>query len=426
MSAVAVVGGGLAGLLAAHRLLGEGHDVSVWEASPTPGGMIASVELGGVRVDAGAEGYAVRSGVGRALCEELGLEVAGPAGVAHVWRRAGAYPMADGIVGIPGSLDDPALGALTADGWVAVARDREVGPEVGADATTVADLVRARMGEEALERLVAPVAHGVYATAPDRLLLSAVAPTLLAALTAEGSLMAAVAACRAGGPTLEQPVGGAFRIIEALADRVRDAGGRLRCGTPVTSLARRDGGFVLRAGDEDVAADRVVIATPAAPAARLLAGVGVEIEPPPTRTARFAVLVLDAPALAADPVGSGVLVAQPHEGLSAKALTHYSAKWPWARAAGREVLRLSYAPETDVTLERALADAALLTGKALDPAQVRGFASVEWPTMPSRIDPATRDRLVGVAADAGVDLVGAWIDGNGVAPVTQGVERVRR
>ena len=66
MSRVAVVGGGLAGTLAALRLLEAGHEVQLREAEPGLGGMIAPRELAGVLVDAGAEAYAVRGGVGRA------------------------------------------------------------------------------------------------------------------------------------------------------------------------------------------------------------------------------------------------------------------------------------------------------------------------------------------------------------------------
>ena len=46
------------------------------------------------KVYAGAVAYAVRGGVGRALCDELGLDVAGPAGQPHIWRPDGVWPMA--------------------------------------------------------------------------------------------------------------------------------------------------------------------------------------------------------------------------------------------------------------------------------------------------------------------------------------------
>ncbi len=80
MSAVIVVGGGLAGLLTAYRLTQAGHHVAVREAAPRWGGMIAPVEVAGLLVDSGAEAYATRGGHGRALSDELGLEVAAPEG----------------------------------------------------------------------------------------------------------------------------------------------------------------------------------------------------------------------------------------------------------------------------------------------------------------------------------------------------------
>lgn len=395
------------------------------EAGPAAGGMIAATDLAGASVDAGAEAYAVRGGVGRALCDELGIEVAGPSGVAHIWRPSGAHPMAEGVVGIPASLDDPALAALSAAGRAAVARDAELGPDVGAEATTVGALVRARLREEVLATLVEPVTRGVYATPADRLPLSAVAPGLIAALRERGSLLAAVAATRADGPTVEQPVGGMFRLIAEIERRVRAAGGDVRCDAPVEGLSRDGADLVLTTADgETLRADRVVLATPAAAASRLLARVGVDIDPPAVRPARFALLAVSTPELADDSVGSGVLVADPAPGLRAKALTHYSAKWPWARAEGREILRLSYPADVEPTLDQAVADASLLVGVALEPAQVTAFASVEWASMPARIDPATRDRFLRDAAEAGVDLVGAWVDGNGIAPVILGVGRV--
>ncbi|QNP56405.1 NAD(P)-binding protein [Tessaracoccus defluvii] len=166
MSRVVVVGGGLAGTLAALRLLQAGHRVQLRESAAGLGGMIAPLGLADTLVDAGAEAYAVRGGVGRALCDELGLEVAGPAGAAHIWRPSGAYRMADGVVGIPATLADPALDALSRAGRATVAQEPGLGADVGVDASTVGALVRARLGEEALATLVEPVTRGC--TPPQR------------------------------------------------------------------------------------------------------------------------------------------------------------------------------------------------------------------------------------------------------------------
>jgi len=429
VSRVTVVGGGLAGLLAAYRLLGRGHQVVLFESAPTPGGMIASIELAGLRVDSGAEAYATRGGNVAPLMAELGLEVAGPTGDPFVWWPTGSYPLATGVLGIPASRDDPALAALTDGERAVAAHDAELGSEVGADATTVGELVAARLGQAVVDKLVAPLTQGVYASDPARLSL-AVAPALLPALASEGTLMAAVAKVRGpGAPSVEQPVGGMFRLIDVLTERVRELGGEIRLAMPVTALAPgARGGFVVTCRDgSSIDSDRVVLAAPAAVSLRLLAQLGVEAEVPAVKKARHVMLAVTTPVLRDDPVGSGVLMGTTDPSVSAKALTHYSAKWPWAReGTDVEVLRVSYPEHVFPTRSQAVADASALTGVGIDDADVVGLASLGWESMPVRIAPATRDHLLQAAAGVGVELVGAWLDGNGISTVVAGVERVTR
>lgn len=427
MSRVAVVGGGLAGLLSAMRLQEAGHAVELREATPHLGGMISPVRLGSVEVDSGAEAYAVRGGVVRPLCDELGLEVAGPQGTPHIWWRHGTFPMAEGVLGIPGSLDDPALGVLSDEELAAVAAEADLDRAVGSDATTVGDLVRVRLGEAAVDKLVTPVTQGVYSMPPDRMPLSAFAPTLLEALASEGSLLAAVAAVRGPGTAaVEQPIGGMFQVINALAERFQAAGGSVRTAASVASLKRGGPGFQVSLHDgEVIEAERVVLAAPAAVTSVLLSHLGLDVPAPPVRTARSAMLAVSTPELADNPVGSGVLLAERDDTLHARALTHYSAKWPWA--AGREhVLRLSYPEHVLPTRADALRDASRFVGVEIQERDVTGFASIGWESMPTRIDASNRDFIVETALEAGVDLVGAWLDGNGIAAVVSGTGRVLR
>ena len=427
MTAV-VVGGGLAGLLAGYRLAQQGRRVTVLEATTRLGGMIAPVDIGRVQVDSGAEAYAVRGGVGRALCDELGLDVAGPAGQPHIWRPDGVWPMAEGILGIPSSLDDPALGALSADGLARLKEDADLPRDVGADAATVGELVRARLGEAALATLVAPVALGVYSLPPDRMPLAAFAPGLTHALAESGTLLGAVAALRRPGvAAVEQPVGGMFRLVDELAGRIRAAGGQIRMASPAVSLRRARVQFAVGLPDGEVlVADRMVLASSAASACALLARIGVDLAAPPVATARLAVLGLSHPALADAPVGSGLLVGERDDAIHAKALTHYSLKWPWARSRGQEILRLSYPEQLLPTRAEALADASRFLGIELADGDVTGFASVSWESMPTRMEHSAREYYLEAVAAAGVDLVGAWLDGNGIASVIAGCDRLAR
>lgn len=81
-----VVGGGIAGLVAAHRLSTAGWDVTLAEATSVLGGAVSprfldvpshgetgAPETQTLELDGGAESFAVRGAAVRALLEELGL-----------------------------------------------------------------------------------------------------------------------------------------------------------------------------------------------------------------------------------------------------------------------------------------------------------------------------------------------------------------
>ncbi len=415
MTAV-VVGAGLAGLLAARRLRQAGHDVVVLEASDHPGGMIRRAQVGGLTVDGGAEAYATRSPQARELCAELGLEVAAPQGSPHVWWPDTIVPLADGVLGIPGSLEDPALAILSPDERHRLAQDLTLGPEVGRDATTAGQLVEARMGRAAVDKLVGPLAKGVYHSSPDALPLATFAPRLLDALAERGSLLAAVAALRTPrSAAVEQPVGGMFRLVEALAE-----GADVRTGTAVRGLRREGDRLVVDTDGGRFEADRVVVCTPAAQARDLLAGVGVAVDEAPTNPTRVVLLASDHPGLAGNPVGSGLLLGEPDPRILARALTQYSCKWPWVR--GGHVLRLSYPAAVAPTEGQAVQDASRLTKLELD-GHVTGFTSLAW-KMPGKLDPAARERILSDAAAAGVDVLGAWLDGNGISSIIEAGARI--
>lgn len=69
-----VIGAGIAGLAAAHRLLERGARVTVLEASERVGGKLLPGEIAGVRVDLGAESMLARRPEAVALAREVGLD----------------------------------------------------------------------------------------------------------------------------------------------------------------------------------------------------------------------------------------------------------------------------------------------------------------------------------------------------------------
>ena len=388
-----VVGGGIAGLTAAWELTRAGLRPLLVEARGYTGGLVAAGTIAGVRMDLGAEGFAVRGDAVISMAEALGLEVIGPQGggarlflpprpdepeqppsadnPARGWRLhrfvrnailgIPAHPLADDVVAL--------IGPAAAERAARDAQLGDVGTRPG-DPADLASFVRARMGDAVLDRLVGPIVAGIHSSDPAALAADTVIPGLRAATARLGSLQAAV------GEALEQRrargrgradatiVGGLSRLTDALRSAVEDAGGRVLTRTGAQWLrppAAGTGGESADApdtrplwdaaiaptnrgatpSDEPVPAGpvrtvrtpRVVLACSAPAALRLLDGAGCADPdlslPVGAPIARF-MLVARVPDLEGAPVGSGLLVAEAEScPVRAKALSHLSVKWPW-------------------------------------------------------------------------------------------------
>lgn len=384
MADVTVVGGGIAGLVVARRLALRGRTVDLLEASDRFGGTVAEHIVGGLNLDAGAESFATRGGSVAALARELGLgdEIVSPLD-APAWLRPAqgeTLPLPrTGLLGIPGTPMDADVIRVVGTAAAMRAQLDAIMPLVWTrKAETLGHLVRRRMGRGVLDRLVDPVARGVYSSAPDDIPIDRV-PGLRAALDKEGSLAAAVRSLRdpaTPGAAVAGIRGGINRLVTELLADLESLDVGLELGRRVTSTDALEG--------------EVVLATP--------------LERSGGRTVVLATLVVEAPELDSAPRGTGVLVAQGAPGIRARALTHATAKWAWLaeRAEGRHVLRLSYDTDLPDLESIALADARALLGVDLQPID---FARVTW----------TRH-------DGGTATVGEAVAGPGLAGIVRQAE----
>ncbi len=338
-----VVGGGIAGLAAAHVLAGQGHDVLVLEGSPVPGGKLRTAEVAGVGVDVGAEAMLNRRPEGVDLAREVGLQVVHPAVVSsRIWTRGALRPLPRSLMGVPLDLDQlAASGVLSEHGLARAGQERQVPGEHLVDDVSVGELVSRRFGDEVTDRLVEPLLGGVYAGHAREISLFAAVPQL-AAYAARGSLLAQAGALPTtyDGPVFAGVDGGMGRLPRAL---LAAGGFEVRVGATVRGLRRTPGGFAVVVGSthepELLTADRVVLATPAAPTARLLGELApvAAAELAAIESASMAVVTLafrasDLAGLTATP-SSGFLV-PPVDGHRIKAATFSFAKWEWVAAAG--------------------------------------------------------------------------------------------
>ncbi|MGQ7786414.1 FAD-dependent oxidoreductase [Nesterenkonia sp. PF2B19] len=456
---VAVVGGGIAGLVVAWDLLRGGWQVTLLEAEPRLGGAIGTHRLGGIEVDAGAEAFATRSPAVPRLVEELGLgeQVIAPT-PDGAWLQLPdlAAPLpATGILGIPADpLADDVVRILGCEAAERASADLTEPVEAWRhrEDITVGELVLDRMGPEVLERLVTPIVSGVHSARPEELDVGNAAPGLVEAMLREGSLARGVAAVRAQAPpgsAVNSLHGGMATLIRALEQQLRAGGADIRLREPVTALAG------LRA-----AHDHVVLAVDAPAAARLVepvlgpiaaedadadvpggsgsgSGFGAGTPEPRGRGVALVSMLLDAPELDGRPRGTGMLVAPGVDGVGAKAMTHVSAKWPWvaeALGAGRHLVRLSYGRVTDAPGSGALgmhsSDAELLAAARSDVGTLCGIGGlgdrvaeadvVRWEKALPQATAGHARRIRGMRgelAGSAVSVVGSWFSGTGLARV---------
>jgi oxygen-dependent protoporphyrinogen oxidase len=246
---VAVIGGGMAGLSAAHELLRHGAEPVVFEAEPRAGGKVGTRAEQGFLTEDGPN-FIARPLDGLLDAAGLREEVVLPQPPLTRWvhldgrvLKAPSLPLL-ARVGLGRALLEPLLARpLREDVSLRVFLERRLGRRAGGLAATV-------------------MSAGVYAGDPDSLSARDAFPTL-GSLGEKGSLIVQALRRGKGAPrgiwTLRRGLGS---LPEAMA---RALGGGFRAGLRVTRLSPVRGQWEV-AGDRF---DGVVLALPAGPAAEL-------------------------------------------------------------------------------------------------------------------------------------------------------------
>jgi protoporphyrinogen/coproporphyrinogen III oxidase len=442
MSRIVVVGAGVTGLTAAYRLTQHGHDVTVLEASDIVGGKLRTTPFAGVpAVDEGGDVFLARVPWATELCHELGLgeDLISPAAAsASVWWDGRMHPIPTGLVlGVPAGLGGLARSRLLSTrGKLAAALEPLRRPRDAYD--NVGSLIRARFGDEVLERLVDPLLGGINAGDCDHLSLSASAPQLEIAAKEHRSLLLGLRRNRPSttGPVFYAPRGGMATIPRAIASHLHD----VQLSTPVRSLARDNGGWRVETDTESISADAVLLAISTFAAADLLARLSPSVAAG-LREVDYASVVMvtvafPAAAFGRLPDGAGYLVPKPQQ-RAVTAVSNGTAKWPAWRVGDQVILRISvgrYGTESvtigdDATLlARALADVRPALGLSTEPTAVR---ITRWDRAFPQYRPGHGEHILTIKKTVAADLpqlqlAGAGYEGIGVpACIRQGNEVAR-
>lgn len=287
-----MIGGGISGLSAAYHLRekarehGIALDCTLIEASHRLGGKVVTHREAGFTVEGGPDSFLTQKPWGVELCRRLGLAdriVGTNEASRRVWIlwKGKFKKLPDGVLLIvPTRLRPFAFSTLlTPWGKLRMGLDLVIPARRDPGDESVADFVRRRLGNEALEKIAEPLMGGIHVSDPERQSLLASFPRFADIERRHGSLVRGMLAGRrvhsGNGRSLPPFVtlkGGMSELTEALESRL--GGVTVLKGRVVEGMVRSGAGYRLALSDgATLDVDAAIVATPARDAARLLSDI---------------------------------------------------------------------------------------------------------------------------------------------------------
>ena len=298
---IVVIGGGITGLAAAHRLVEKSQtanqsvEIVLLEASGRVGGVFGTEQIGNYTIETGADSFITNKPGGIELAKRLGMEdrlispnkefqrslilhrgetVVTPVGF-NLLAPSQVWPM----------LKTPLLSPL---GKARMAAEYFVPRKQNEEDESLASFVRRRFGQEMLDRIVQPMVGGIYTSDPESLSLKATLPRFVEMERKYGSLIKGLRKKSKKEKQSKQASGARYglfatpeagmsdllnTLLAAIQDRVQ-----VRLNTKVTSLSNNENGYSLDfEGGETIEASAVVLALPTYRSAELLSSISQEL-----------------------------------------------------------------------------------------------------------------------------------------------------
>lgn len=267
-----IIGGGISGLSLAYLLKsglksgsGPAMEIEVLESEGKPGGKIWTDRAQGFLCEWGVNGFLDNKPKTLELAGELAIKPlrsndAARKRFVYTGRRLRQLPESP-VAFLKSGLLSP-LGKLRIFAETVIPRGKKADE-------SLADFARRRLGREAFEKLIDPMASGIYAGDPEQLSLKSCFPRINELEQDYGSLIRAMIklkkksgkATAGPGGTLTSFYNGMQTLTDSLSASLGEA---LRVGSRAVALERTAGGYAVHLADgSKEEADAVVLAVPA-------------------------------------------------------------------------------------------------------------------------------------------------------------------
>ena len=447
MKRIAIIGGGISGLAAAHSLQKisrsiAGLDYSVFEAAPRVGGVLVTELVDDCLVEAGPDSFLTEKPWAAQLCREVGLgdQIIGSNDAqrkTYIVVKNRLIEMPDGLMFmVPTKIAPTVLTPLFSWGAkIRMAKEMLHPPKTHAGDESVADLVRRHFGQEMVDRLADPLLSGVYGGDSANLSARAVLPRFVELEKQYGSLsrgmlaarkkMAAKMKGRPSPPLFSSLKNGMQQLVDAVVKRLDPAA--LRTGAAVEHVRHSGNQWTVTVKERDLRFDGVIFATPAHVVARLLGETAPELAKELAgisySSSITTTLIYDRATLAGKDKGFGFLVPRT-EGRRMLACTFVHNKFPHRAPEHRGIVRAFLGglrdegvlnltdDEVIATITRELREIAGITGEP------RTYRIYRWNRAMAQPEPGHLERLARIeqlrSALPGLALAGNAYTGIGV------------
>ena len=444
---ITIVGAGIAGLSAAFELQQSGFEVMLLEGSERLGGKILTSEIEGFNIDAGPDSFLTRDPEMRELCFSLGVgdELVPPTGKpAKVWVDGEMHNLPKRhFLGVPLDLDElDELSLLTKEGAKRAKLDLTLPDNKPTEGETVGSLIRRRLGDEVMDRLVGPLLGGINAGDADDLCLESGVPQLFDASQRDFSLVRSVQNFLKdqnrdpASPVFLTHPDGLQTVVKRLEEQIDS---NIRRNERVTSVEISDNSILVK-GSQEYQTDAVILCIPAFVAAKLLqdscpdtSNLLEKIQYASMAFITFAFNKGDVPQFN----GSGFLIGR-DENLLTTACSWTSEKWSHLKNDDTVFLRLSVgrfgdtkalAMGDDALIKNLNGELATLTGINADPIATR---VTRWPNSFPQYELGHGDRINVIRQQAALEMPGMFLAGSpykGIglsACIRDGIDQARK
>ena len=444
---ITIVGAGISGLSAAFELQKSGFEVTLLEGSERLGGKILTSEIEGFNIDAGPDSFLTRDPEMRDLCFTLGVgnELVPPTGKpAKVWVDGEMHSLPKRhFLGVPLDLDElEELSLLTEEGIKRAKLDLTLPDNKPTEGETVGSLIRRRLGDEVMDRLVGPLLGGINAGNADDLCLESGVPQLFSASQGDFSLVRSIQAFLKNqnrdpaSPVFLTHPDGLQTVVKRLEEEIDS---NIQRNERVRSVEMSDNSIVIK-GSQEYQTDAVILCIPAFSAAKLLhdscpntSNLLADIQYASMAFITFAFNKNDVPQFN----GSGFLVGR-DENLLTTACSWTSEKWAHLKNDTTVFLRLSVGRfgdmealdmEDTTLIEKLNGELTTLTGIKADPLAIRVS---RWPNSFPQYELGHGEKVKAIRQQAALEMPGMFLAGSpfkGIglsACIRDGIDQARK